>query len=108
VLAEPPKVPEMLIAGRSCASATPIWLWASAASSAARMSGRRRSRSAGIPTVIVRGGVGIPRDLASRWAQRLSALRPCANWISSLRIADWVASRTVVASNTSSSLVPPP
>src|SRR3989449_4574243 len=47
-------------AGSRSALPTPIWAdWATACSSALRMSGRRRSRSAGMPTMTRGGETGI-------------------------------------------------
>jgi hypothetical protein len=43
-----------------------IWALCAAARSAARMSGRRRTRSAGIPATTSRGGTGIWVDRPSR------------------------------------------
>ena len=62
-------------AGRSSALATPIWAdCATACSSALRMSGRRRSRSAGMPTMTWGGETGIADGPSSRSPRSFGAM----------------------------------
>ena len=89
--------------------------WAAAASSAPRMSGRRRSISAGTPTATFAGGFGISFAPASNvsmlpagWpSRRLKALRACSSPMRSWGTVARVLSSCVVACVGSSSDVAP-
>ena len=102
--------------GRRSALATPIRaLCAATCRSARSTSGRRRSRSAGIPTAMATGAAGMPLEVPrrsprspggtpSRTQSESSAWR---RWISSCGMLASVSASSVRACCTSSSDVPP-
>ena len=113
-----PKLPVREKAGKSWALETPIWAhWAAALYSAARISGRRRSRSTGMPTATWAGGAGIaalvpaiarPVGSGGSPSRTLRAFLAWRSWVSRTGMVAWVPARTVLACSTSRWEVVPP